>query len=122
MRRRRAEQYRAIEQTKLEQEALELGMRRRQVCSLGGIRNIVPRDSDRRVPHDSRTVDQSEIKIAVLLPPGSLIQSTDLLVQRATHNQRVQVAESLAPQQLLDGHSVRFVPIRPIAEAGQDWR
>lgn len=28
----------------------------------------------------------------------------------------------MAPQQLLDGHSVRLVPIRPIAEAGQDWR
>jgi hypothetical protein len=122
MRRRRAEQYRAIEQTKLEQEALELGMRRRQVCSLGGIRNIVPRDSDRRVPHDSCTVDQSEIKIAVLLPPGSLIHATDLLVSARPHNQCVQVAEPPATQQLVDGDRVRPVPIRPIAELGQHWR
>src|SRR5258708_32455082 len=114
------EEYGPIEQTELEQASLERGVLRRYGYSLGGIRDVVSRDSDRRILHDSRSVDQPEIQIAVLLPPDFLVQATDLFVQRAAHNQRVQVAEALTAQQLLDGHGMRPEPIRRIAEPGQD--
>jgi hypothetical protein len=82
----------------------------------------VPRDGDGCVFHDRCAVDQPEIQIAVVLPSVALVQAADLMVQCTENDQRVQVAEPLAAQQLLGCHDMRPVPMRPIAERGQNWR
>jgi hypothetical protein len=58
----------------------------------------MPRHRDRHIFHHDRSVDQPEVEIVVAFPKDRLFHTTDLLVQRAAHDQRIEVAEALAPQ------------------------
>src|ERR1700731_3454109 len=77
----------------------------------------MPRDGDRNVFHRGRVVDQPKVEVPGSFIAEGFLHAADLFIQRAAHDQRVQVAETSARQQLVDGYGMRTVAIRPVVVA-----